>query len=538
MERLLNGTLGALYDRCRAGFDAIDVGIHCTAYEGTHNLSFAETEFAGKYLSACVRFARRGDETARAHAAAVAAAVVRNQRGDGYIGGLEPGREWDAFSVWNQAFTADGLLAYYEFTGDRAALDAAERSVQYAARWYLDDPAHDILDAPNYGTQHLAILITLPRLARITGNPVYRQFFDHICGRLRASDNNFFDCPDILHLRSRKGIENFVALIGLADGCDDGRAALRNYARQLHDTQIRRTGNGTIRELWTENGNAPQLLTADVKPNETCVAVGWMETNFLLFGETKDPAYLDDIEQTLYNHLLAAADPSGADFAYYQPNFGRRVTRTADSMYKCCRYRGFFAVSCLPDALFCTDGGAIVPMLYTSAEFCDGGVRVTETTDYPYDGTVRFRVDGAQIPPLRLRIPRWSARFDVTVNGQARALDAVGGSVTVDGLRGGDEVVLRLYPELRAMDAEIDGVPHRSYTCGCVLLAVDAADEAGLCVPGSGAAMVRADAGDARLAFTDGAVRWVDYASARRAYSVWGQLPPSAACSLAPQARD
>ena len=73
MEKLLNGTLGALYDRCRAGFDAIDVGIHCTAYERTHDLSFAETEFAGKYLSACVRFARRGDETARAHAAAVAA---------------------------------------------------------------------------------------------------------------------------------------------------------------------------------------------------------------------------------------------------------------------------------------------------------------------------------------------------------------------------------------------------------------------------------------------------------------------------------
>ena len=71
MEKLLNGTLGALYDRCRAGFDAIDVGIHCTAYEGTHDLRFAETEFAGKYLSACVRFARRGDETARAHAAAV-----------------------------------------------------------------------------------------------------------------------------------------------------------------------------------------------------------------------------------------------------------------------------------------------------------------------------------------------------------------------------------------------------------------------------------------------------------------------------------
>ena len=44
---------------------------------------------------------------------------MRNQRGDGYIGGLEPGHEWDAFSVWNQAFTADGLLAYYEFTGDQ-----------------------------------------------------------------------------------------------------------------------------------------------------------------------------------------------------------------------------------------------------------------------------------------------------------------------------------------------------------------------------------------------------------------------------------
>lgn len=528
---LLDGPVQALYDRCRRGFDDIDAEIHCAAYCGTHEPSFAESEFAGKYLSTCVKFARRGDETSRRHAETVVRAVVRNQRADGYLGGLAPGHEWEAFSVWNQAFTVDGLLAYHELTGDPAARAAAEKCVKNIARHYLDHPAHDILDAPNYGTQHASILIVLPRLERLTGDPVYRTFFDFICARLRASDNNFLDCPDPMRLRSQKGIENFVILLGLADGCADGKTALRRYARWLRDTQIRRTGNGTVAELWTPGGNAPQLLRAEVRPNENCVAVGWMETNLLLFRATKDPAYLDDVERTLYNHLMAAADESGTDFAYYQPNIGHRVTRTAAQQYKCCRYRGFHVVSCLPDALFDTDGDTVIPMLYTPAVYTCGDVRITEQTDYPYGDTVTFRVAGAHIPALRLRIPRWCTRYDVTVRGRAYPATVENGSVTVRGLRDGDTVALCLHTAPDAVDATIDGAPYRSYSYGCVLLARSVTRETELDVPVDAEPPVRTEPTEGRLCFTAGDTRLTDYASAGRrcptdAYTVWMRVHP------------
>jgi DUF1680 family protein len=171
---------------------------------------------------------------------------------------------------------------------------------------------------------------------------------------------NFLEFDSILNLRSRKGIENFVILLGIlkyAELTGDIQAveSVKKYWQELHDTQIRNTGNGTISELWSENGNAPAMLGVDQKASETCVAVGWIELSLSLFKITKDVKYINVIDKTLYNHILASISEDGDDFAYYQPNCGKKVRTTEAARYKCCRYRGFTLFTYMPDMLFFED---------------------------------------------------------------------------------------------------------------------------------------------------------------------------------------
>ncbi len=479
MQTLTHGFLTEIYEKCNRHFlSGIDPQLHATAYIGEHaGIAFAESEFAGKYMDICVRLYRyTGDALHLQHAVQVAQSAVDNQRADGYIGGYERGREWNNFSVWNQAFTMIGLLSVWEASGEEIFFAAAERCAAYIAHHFLDSRDDDILNAVNNGSQHLAVLVPMAMLYAKTEKPIYRNFFEYVFDRMRHSDNNFVEFSGIFALRSKKAIENFCCLIGMEmySAMTDNTAiheAVKGYWREVGETQIRETGNGSIKELWTENGNAPAFLPIEERPNETCVAVGWAELNGLLFRREQQARCLDEIERTLFNHILGSLDADCTDLAYYQPNFGKRITRTAQDMYKCCRYRGFSAIACIPEHLFWETDGTVIPMIYTNALFESEHICIREETEYPFEGKIRFTVKGEGT--LRLRIPAWCGCHTVTQNGKELTSPCRDGFVDLSGAWQGDEIVLDLHTEQRYKKAVIDGEGHVGITYGsvvCVLL--------------------------------------------------------------------
>ncbi len=483
--KLGEGLLKDSYLLAKKAFLEVDTGIHVKAYVGVHPQMYAESEFAGKYLDTCVQFYKTtGEEAFLAKATEVVESILRNQRADGYMGGYEYGEEFGTFGVWNQAFTAYGLLSYYEVTGDGRALASADAMITHTAKHFLTDVTADILAALNYGSQHITVLLVLPKLYRLTKKPLFAEFMEYIVTRIKGSDNNFYSFDSILSLRSKKGIENFIVLLGMlfreeAVGGEEALHACEKYWTELCETQIRETGNGTLTELWTENGNAPAFLPAEVKPNETCVSVGWCELSASLFFRTGEAKYLDAIEKTLYNHLLGSLATDGRDFAYYQPNFGKRVTRTSDNMYKCCRYRGYNAMSRIEDLLFSLDGDVLTPMLYTAATLEADGLSVTEETSYPYGDAVVFRLtaDTERALTLRLRIPAHVARFTLSANGERIDASAQDGYVVLPLTVSKKETVvtlcLHLTPSL--VPCEIDGGSYAYVRYGTVLLVPDSA---------------------------------------------------------------
>jgi len=259
-----------------------------------------------------------------------------------------------------------------------------------------------------------------------------------------------------------------------------------------------------------------------------------MEFSLALFWRTGERKYIDEIEKTLYNHLLGALEEDGSDFAYYQPNFGRRITRTAESMYKCCRYRGFTAVSHLPDMLFGADENTVTPILYANARYEDERWLILEETEWPYRGNVSFKlsVREAGVRTLRLHIPAKTENPALFVDGEELSAETPDGwiDITRDWSEGNHEILLEFQPEFVVYAAEIDGVKRIAAAFGCVLLAAETPDAAPegaweqLAVTG-GCNFTRME--EELLAFDADGTRICDYASAGRngrEFVVWMKI--------------
>ena len=158
------------------------------------------------------------------------------------------------------------------------------------------------------------------------------------------------------------------------------------------------------------------LLPNDSAYNESCAAIAhvfWQYRMNLLKGQSK---YADMMELALYNGVLSGISISGDHFFYQNPlaseNGGPR-----DS---------WIGLSCCPTNLsriFPQIGGLVYAQskkqvlvnLYAAGtaklQMDDGStLKLTQQTEYPWDGKVRLTVDPAQATDfsLKLRIPGWA----------------------------------------------------------------------------------------------------------------------------------
>lgn len=467
-----NSCLGRAYEKTTKGILAHSLESHLQSYSGDHHDMWAEPEFTGKYIDICTKyFKNTGNIEYFNRAKAVVDKICEVQPEDGYLGALMEKDRWENFDVWNQTFTVLGLLSYYAETKEDKALNAAEKCALTIADHYMNTKGKDILDATNFGTQHISFLFVLPKLYKLTKKQIYMDFMNFIADKIKGSDLNFFEFDSILELRSKKGIENFVILMGMIEYADligDEKIleSVKKYWQQVNDTQIRNTGNGTVGEFWTENGNAAALLGADIKPNENCVAVGWIELSLMLFHKEQNTKYLDAIEKSLFNHLLGSISEDGTDFAYYQPNYGKKVSTTEEAMYKCCRYRGFTIFAYLQDMLYYTDNDCIIPMIYQASEYEDEYVKIVQKTDYPFDTTIHLdiKIKKNCNKQLKLKIPDWCKNYSLDTD-----YTYCDGYVVTDCKD--MEITLTLESEITEEIGIIDGTEYIAYSKGPLLLA-------------------------------------------------------------------
>ncbi|MCL4195302.1 MAG: glycoside hydrolase family 127 protein, partial [Thermoguttaceae bacterium] len=90
-------------------------------------------EHIGKWMhAATLAWAYTGDAELRQKLDYAAAELIKTQEPDGYLGTYVPGQRFGLFrgadwDVWSHKYNLMGLLTYYQYTGNPAALEACRR---------------------------------------------------------------------------------------------------------------------------------------------------------------------------------------------------------------------------------------------------------------------------------------------------------------------------------------------------------------------------------------------------------------------------
>jgi DUF1680 family protein len=307
-------------------------------------------EHIGKWLhAATLAWANTGDPALRVKLDHVVAELVATQEPDGYLGTYLPGQRFGLFpdanwDVWSHKYCLIGLLTYYEYTGNAAALAAARQAADLLITTFPGKKS--ILAAGTHvGMAATSVLEPIVLLYRLTGEPRYLAFARYI---VKSWDEP--KGPAILKtllvekqvnlVANAKAYEMLSNIVGL---CDLARAtgdktlieASLNAWQDIVDHRLYLTGGTSEHERFIGDNELPNDVSAHL--GETCVTTTWIQLNLSLLQLTGEARFGNELERSFYNHLAAAQSPDGNDWCYYTALAGRKQY---DAGIICCHSSG------------------------------------------------------------------------------------------------------------------------------------------------------------------------------------------------------
>lgn len=218
-------------------------------------------------------------------------------------------------------------------------------------------------------------------------------------------------------------------------------------------------------------------LPADRAYNETCAAIASVMLSWRLLLATGEARFADLAERTLFNVVAASTSLDGRAFFHTNPlqrrgadeplDRSRRWPRASSSErapwreVSCCPTNLARTLASLAGYVATTDGGGIQLHQYNSCTVETGDTALTVTTAYPWNGTVRIRVDRTPAAPwaLSLRVPAWAGDAVLATSDGARRVRP-GYAIVSRAWHAGDQVRLKLpvTPRWTNADPRIDAV--------------------------------------------------------------------------------
>ena len=199
-------------------------------------------------------------------------------------------------------------------------------------------------------------------------------------------------------------------------------------AEDIAREEVNLAGGCASSEAWFHGAKKQHLPYVHLQ--ETCVTITWMRFCEKLLEVTGDPKWADQIERTFYNAYLGALRSDGGEFAAYTPLSGNRWHGMNHCFMHtdCCTANGPRGFLCFLKELFTTRGDVATFNFYSSAlvkgELSSGRkVAFDMYSLYPRADYARIVSHAEGAASVRLRIPAWSAKTEVKLNG--KTLDGV-----------------------------------------------------------------------------------------------------------------
>jgi DUF1680 family protein len=372
--------------------------------------------------------------------------VVAAQKPNGYLNtyfvddraalSMLPETQATGHELYNMGHYLQGAIAFYRGTGDPKMLDAGIRFVDdFLLPSYGPAPLKPIVSG------HPEIEMALIELYRTTGDK--RQL--ELAGYILQGD-------DRIQLPPRRTIYMFSGTPFTSRTKLEGHAVRAMYACCGATDYYMETGDEsywkTLNMLWSDMVGTKMYVTGGVGsraageafgdayelPNaraygESCAAIGNMMWNWRMLAVTGDAKFTDVIERALYNGINSGMSLDGTLYCYrnplaFDPSTGDQI-RNPWYDTDCCPPNLERTFASLPGYFYSTSNDGIYAHLYDNSELNwhleDGtGLKITQKTNYPWDGSVEIGVTPAQATEFTfyLRIPGWANGARATVNGQ------------------------------------------------------------------------------------------------------------------------
>ena len=410
-------------------------------------------EFAGKYLTSAVQLLRlTGDPRLRDHLTDFVSKLVSLQTEEGYLGpwperyaltGRAPncvgGRgTWDA---WGHYHIMLGLLLWFEDSGSRKALDCAQRMGDLVCGKFLGRKRRRLVDTGST-EMNLAVIHSLCLLYRCRPEQRYLDMALQIVDEFAATGpegplagdylnsamagQEFFETP-------KPRWESLHPIMGLVElhwltGEERFREAFERIWWSI--VKLDRHNNGGFSSGEKAQGN-PYHQGAI----ETCCTVAWAAMSVEMLRLTGDPIVADELELSTLNSVVGLHSHTGRWVTYNTPMDGVRKASAHDIVFQaregspelnCCSVNGPRGLGMVSDwAVMGHEKGLVLnwygPGSITVPLGTDNHVFLRQTTDYPRTGRILLEVvpfRSAEFD-LRLRVPNWSRRTKLRLNGES-----------------------------------------------------------------------------------------------------------------------
>ena len=447
-------------------------------------------EFVGKYLISAVQALRMSDDPRlRETVGQLVGRLIELQADDGYLGPW-PKKErllghWD---LWGHYHVMLGLMLWHEHTGDQRAMAAARKAADLVCNTFLDT-GRRVASAGSH-EMNMGIIHSLAILYRKTGEPRYLRMAQEVLKdfeqagdyyRQGLKGQEYFRTPRP-RWESLHSLQGLVELYRITGDETFRRSFLQHWA-SMRRFDLRNTGGFSSGEQATGNPFANQAI-------ETCCVIAWQAVMLDALRLTGDAGIADDLELATFNAVAGAQHPSGQWCTYNTPINGTRgpshvqiafQARPGAMFLNCCSVNGPRGLGMLSEwgVMRSTDGLVVnyYGPMRAEVTLADGTpVTIQQSTDYPLGDTICLKISpqAAKQFTLALRIPAWSAKTDVLLNGQPTAAARPGEYLKLSRLwQPGDEIRLRVDLGLRYESGDLEQAGNVSLYRGPILLCAD-----------------------------------------------------------------
>jgi len=386
--------------------------------------------------------------------------IAGNQRSDGYFNSyflsVEPSkiftnRDWH--ELYCTGHMIEAAIAYHKATGKDKLLNCVLKNVDMIYRVFFEEKSAAFV-TPGHEEIELALLKLYEHLGNEKHLHLARFFIDQRGNNEQEEKNteNQSNLP-LRELTEAVGhsvracyLYTAMAMLAKVDGDSQLKVSCDRVFRDIIDFKMSITGGIGADHSGEKFSYKYDLPNSDTY-NETCAAISLAMFAGAMQELEIDSTYADVIERIYYNGFISGVSLDGEKFFYTNPLEIDRKKYKRSTYQPICERVKVFGCSCCPPNIvrmlssitrymYTVDGSVIYCNQFAESEtkFKVNGKNaiLTQTTDYPYSGKIKFDYSGEPIT-LCVRIPDWCVEYKGDIeNGFVRFELSDGDSVNIE----------------------------------------------------------------------------------------------------------